>query len=138
MEDILLLAMHFIKKYNHLYHKNIQGISETLSNFLLSHEWKGNVRELENTIERSVVFSKSQILEYSGGIASSTQDDAGIIHTYTHNLSLRKNLEKFERALIIDIFKKNKQNIPKTAAELKIGVKTLYRKLKKYGVKDEV
>jgi len=59
-EDIMLLAMHFIEKYNTLYGKEVRNISESFWQFLRVHDWKGNVRELENTIERYMVLTRDR------------------------------------------------------------------------------
>ena len=67
-EDIVLLTMHFINQFNILYGKNIKTISNSLYNYLTTNYWKGNVRELENIIERSVVLAKGEVLEYSNAI----------------------------------------------------------------------
>ncbi len=56
-EDILPLAEHFLKKYNSLNGTHIMGFKKAAKEFLLTHTWRGNVRELENTVERAVVLA---------------------------------------------------------------------------------
>ena len=62
-EDIPLLSYHFLKKYAQQNRKDIQNISHSVMNILLSQDYPGNVRELENTIERGVIFCKTDTLE---------------------------------------------------------------------------
>ena len=59
--DIPLLAEHFIKKYNKRFNKNIKGIMPEANDILLKYNWPGNIRELENMIQRGVVFAKDEI-----------------------------------------------------------------------------
>lgn len=60
--DIPLLTEHFISKYNKLMHRNIAGVDEEMMDFLLHREWKGNIRELENTIECAFNFAEGAYL----------------------------------------------------------------------------
>lgn len=62
-EDIPLLAHHFLKKYNLLYQKNINGITSRAITRLCTKEFSGNIRELENIIERGVIFCRSENLD---------------------------------------------------------------------------
>lgn len=62
-EDIPLLAEHFLEKFNRLNKKEIKGISREASEMLLSREWPGNIRELENVIERGVILSRGDTLQ---------------------------------------------------------------------------
>lgn len=64
-EDIPLLADHFLNKYRKELNKNIRGIDSEAMRALLAHEWKGEVRELENIIERAVIFCKSDFISLS-------------------------------------------------------------------------
>jgi two-component system response regulator HydG len=64
-DDIPLLAMHFLRLYAQKNRKNIQGFSEEAMQALVSYDWAGNVRELENAIERAVVFTNSQSVPLS-------------------------------------------------------------------------
>ncbi len=61
-QDIPLLVNHFIRKYNKKFEKKIKSISLNALNYLLSCEWQGNIRELENEIERAVLLSKEEVL----------------------------------------------------------------------------
>lgn len=62
-EDIIPLAEHFLKKYGAANSSKIKGFSRAAADFLLSHPWRGNVRELENAIERAVVLCRTEQIE---------------------------------------------------------------------------
>ena len=61
-EDILLLAEHFLTKYNRKYHKEAKGLTREAKNKLLKYNWPGNVRELQHTLERAVILSENNLL----------------------------------------------------------------------------
>jgi transcriptional regulator with PAS, ATPase and Fis domain len=65
-EDILPLVELFIDQFAAKYNKRINGIDNALKETLLGHSWPGNIRELKNLIERSVIFSKGPILSFEG------------------------------------------------------------------------
>jgi DNA-binding NtrC family response regulator len=62
-EDILPLGLRFIRDFNQVYGKNVQGISEKVIETLQRHSWPGNVRELKNIIERGVIFCETGLIE---------------------------------------------------------------------------
>jgi DNA-binding NtrC family response regulator len=62
-QDIPLLAQHFLDKYTRKMNKNVTGISNAAMRAMLNHEWRGNVRELENVIERAVIFAEGRDVE---------------------------------------------------------------------------
>ncbi|MGA2381331.1 MAG: sigma-54 dependent transcriptional regulator, partial [Spirochaetia bacterium] len=62
-EDIVPLALHFIGEFNHVYGKNVLGISDRVTETLEEHSWPGNVRELKNIIERAVIFCETDLIE---------------------------------------------------------------------------
>ena len=59
-EDVPLLVHHFLDKYTHEMNKKVPGISNAAMRALLAHEWRGNVRELENVIERAVILAEGR------------------------------------------------------------------------------
>lgn len=126
-KDIAPLAYHFLGKFSSAMNKNVTKISNEAMNFLLEYEWKGNVRELENAIERAVVVGKGDTIElkdlpfYSKNSADSET-----------GLSTLSDIEKkyIEKTLI-----QNNWNINKCAGILGIERATLYNKISKYGLK---
>lgn len=132
-EDIPLLADHFLNKYRKELNKNIKGIDNDAMRALLAHEWKGEVRELGNVIERAVIFCKGEYI--------STDDlpPSFVPNRESYELNFSESLEdsvrKFERDFIMRVLESNNFNKEKTADVLKVGLSTLYRKLKELDIK---
>jgi two-component system response regulator PilR (NtrC family) len=132
-EDIPLLADHFLDKYRKELNKNIKGIDNEAMRALLAHEWKGEVRELENIIERAVIFCKGDMISLSE-LPPSFKPKADEVE-FSFTGSLDDSVRKFERDFIMRALESNENNKEKTADALKVGLSTLYRKLKELDIK---
>ena len=132
-EDIPLLADHFLDKYRKELNKNIKGIDNEAMRAILSHEWKGEIRELENIIERAVIFCKGDMITLQE-LPSTFKPKMDEID-FSFNGSLDDSVRKFERDFILRALEKNDNNKEKTADALKVGLSTLYRKLKELDIK---
>jgi two-component system response regulator PilR (NtrC family) len=122
-EDIPLLVHHFIEKYTRVLNKQIQGGTNGAMRALLNHEWRGNVRELENVIERAMIFADGRQIGVED-MPFSTEgltDDAGE--------ELKDALRQFERQHILHSLRRHNYDKAETARHLGIGVSSLYRKL---------
>lgn len=129
-KDIAPLAYHFLKKFSTSMNKNVSKISETAMNFLISYEWKGNVRELENAIERAVVVGKGDTIELKDlPFSSENNSDSD------PELS---SLSDVEKRYIEKTLNQNNWNINKCAGILGIERATLYNKISKYGLKKSI
>ena len=129
-KDIAPLAYHFLKKFSTAMNKNVTKISETAMNFLVNYEWKGNVRELENAIERAVVVGKGDTIELKDlPFSSENNSDPGA------DLS---SLSEVEKRYIEKTLNQNNWNINKCAGILGIERATLYNKISKYGLKKSI
>lgn len=127
-EDILLLAEHFLTKYNRKYHKEAKGLTREAKNKLLKYNWPGNVRELQHTLERAVILSENNLLR---------PNDFFFPHTTAGNDNeniQELNLEKLERKAIEQALKTSCGNMSRAAELLGITRFTLYRKLEKLGL----
>jgi DNA-binding NtrC family response regulator len=133
IEDIPLLADHFLNKYRAEMNKNIKGIDPHAIRALMSHKWKGEVRELENIIERAVIFSQGDFINLKDLPSNFYQqaNDSGVLNTG----SLEESVRNYERDLIIKSLESNDFNKEKTAEQLRVGLSTLYRKLKELDIK---
>lgn len=123
-QDIPLLVHHFLDKYSREMNKNVSGVTNTAMRALLAHEWRGNVRELENVIERAVIFAEGREIAVEDLPFTSEQpmqDDAGE--------DLKDALTQFERQHIIYSLRRHRYDKNETAKHLGIGVSSLYRKL---------
>jgi Nif-specific regulatory protein len=128
IEDIPILAMHFLKMFREKYNKNISEISSEVMNAFLACSWPGNVRELKNSIERMVILEKKMILN----IETSTLPSRSFAESLPHNLSLslKETIRNTEKEFITNIIFLHNKNISKAAKGLKITRQHLYRKIK--------
>jgi DNA-binding NtrC family response regulator len=130
IEDIPLLATHFVKHYASKYEKTVNKISDGAMTRLHKHTWPGNIRELQHAIERAVILSNSNILQpedFNFTASSGGKEDG--------QLSLEQyNLEEVEKLLIRKVLKKYNGNITQAASELGLTRSSLYRRLEKYGL----
>jgi DNA-binding NtrC family response regulator len=130
MEDIPLLANHFLKQYSARYEKKIAKISEAALSRMNKHPWPGNIRELQHSIERAVILSNTSVLQPEDfNFALNTSKDLD------NGLSLEQfNLDEVEKLLIRKVLKKYNGNITQAAAELGLTRSSLYRRLEKHGL----
>ena len=127
-EDIPLLVHHFLKKYCEDQNKQVTGITNAAMWALLNHEWRGNVRELGNVIERAVIFVQDRPIDVVDlpFAAPETSVDPGE--------DLKEALKQFERQHIIHSLRRHHYDKVETAKNLGIGVSSLYRKMDELGV----
>ena len=129
--DILLLAEHFLEKFESEHGKRIRRISTPAIDMLMSYHFPGNVRELENAIERAVVVCDSNVV-HSHHLPPTLQT-AEVTGTVT-DLSLKSAVEAFERGMIQDALKSTRGNVAKAAKQLDSSERILGYKIKKYGI----
>ncbi|HED38206.1 MAG TPA: sigma-54-dependent Fis family transcriptional regulator, partial [Ignavibacteria bacterium] len=132
-EDIPLLADHFLDKYRKEMNKNLKGIDSEAMRALIFYNWKGEVRELENIIERAVIFSKGEFITLKDLPQSFNVNTT--ITDITQMGSLDESVKKFERDYISKALENNDFDKEKTAEFLQVGLSTLYRKLKELDIK---
>lgn len=126
-EDIEILIYHFIEKININLHKKVKKIPKDVIEMLKNHEWRGNVRELENTLMQAVVLSKGDVIE----------KENVLLRQYTNSIeSIYESddmpLEEIEKKYIKRILEKTKCNVKNACDILKISKATLYRKMSEY------
>jgi DNA-binding NtrC family response regulator len=129
-EDIPLLVEHFIKKYNTDMGKQCVGVSDHVMQFLMNYEWRGNIRELQNIIERAVIFAEDDVIKMSdiGSLGSTAMlpNEA--------NENLQSAVKIYEREHICRVLNKYNWNKVEAAKALKVGLSSLYRKIDELGV----
>jgi len=129
-EDIPELAGYFLKKYSRKLSKDISEFTAEALEALNSYHWPGNVREMENIVERAVILCES------GKIAP---DDLSIpLIPSAKEEGTDATLEKMEKEHIIRVLRESGGNQSKASQVLGIDRKTLYLKLKKYGIDEAV
>jgi DNA-binding NtrC family response regulator len=131
-EDVPLLVQHFVREFDSKHRLTIEGATDEAMAMLKAYSWPGNVRELRNVIERSVVLSKGDWIEEKD------------LPPYIRDPSLRPEKLVFavgettvadaERELIMKTLERAGNNKAEAARQLGVDVKTIYNKLKTYGI----
>ncbi len=124
-EDIPLLVEHFVKKYNAEMGKKCVGVSDDVMRLLMSYEWKGNIREMQNVIERAVIFAENDVIQAS---------DIGLIGSKALFLSessenLQSAVRAYEKEHICRVMNRYDGSKVEAAKALKVGLSSLYRKI---------
>ncbi|MCK4494864.1 MAG: sigma-54-dependent Fis family transcriptional regulator [Candidatus Aminicenantes bacterium] len=130
-EDIPLLVDHFLHKYNKRSKKKINKVSQTIKKALMKYDWPGNIRELENTIERAVVLSKSDEIELEDLVYHGIRSGSSLLDPTDGRY---KTLDEIEKEYIKTVLQAQFGNKSKTAKILGIDRKTLHAKIKKYNI----
>lgn len=131
-EDIAALAESFIEKYNHILGSKVTGINEQAKKALQDYSWPGNIRELENAIERAANYvweGKIGIENLPGQIIQLEHDPA------VSKSSYRSSLIDFEREMLLDVLKKTNGNRSAAARLLNLSRSAFYDRLTKYNLK---
>jgi transcriptional regulator with GAF, ATPase, and Fis domain len=123
--DIPMLSGHFIEKYNKKLSKKIEGISDEAMGVLQQYGWPGNIRELENRIKKAVVLADKALLGPED--LDLSPDDLPPI------LPLADAKDKFQRDYINEVLALNNGNRTKTARDLGVDPRTVFRHLEKEG-----
>lgn len=129
-DDIPLLVNHFIEKACNEMGKKIIGVDNETMKLLINHDWRGGVRELENVIERAVIFAKKDMIS----VDDLTENVRGSKIAEGYPDSLKDALKNFEKEHINKIIQKFDYNKEEAAKALKIGLSSLYRKMEDLGI----
>ncbi|MCX6905375.1 MAG: sigma-54 dependent transcriptional regulator, partial [Verrucomicrobia bacterium] len=127
-EDIVPLANSFLKRFAAQANRVITGFSPAAAEMLLKFDWPGNVRQLQNEVQRAVLMSEGKTIEAQDLAINTTKAAQGMDDA---NLTL---MEAMERNTIIQILKETGGNKLETAKRLGIGRQTLYNKIKSYNI----
>lgn len=134
-EDIRLFILHFLEKANRELGKKVSRVPESLMGILENYAWPGNIREIKNVIKRAVLLSKGEELEKNAlpreilfSVSMSPDNPSET------KLDLKSQTEKTEKEIILASLQKTKYNKSNAAKLLNIDRRTLYNKLKQYGI----
>lgn len=125
-EDVLPLANTFLKRYASQADRNIAGFSPTATEMLRTFDWPGNIRQLQNEIQRTVLMCENNVIDVQDLSITTVMSQ-----TEVEDLTL---MEAMERNTIEKILKETGGNKLETAKRLGIGRQTLYNKIKIYGI----
>jgi len=129
-EDIPLLLQHFIRKYNAEMGKHCTGCSADVATLLTDHDWRGNVRELQNVIERAVIFAEGETIELSDIGLTGAEAAAGTECVE----DLQTAVKAYEKEQIYRALSRYGWDKTEAAKGLGIGVSSLYRKIDELGI----
>ena len=129
IDDITLLADHFLNIYCHKYKLELKRISIPTLHRLEKHHWPGNIRELQHAVERAVILSDNTVLEPQDFFINQSDE-----HINTDMNLINFNLEETEKMLIRKVIDKHGGNISKAAKELGLTRASLYRRIEKHGL----
>ena len=127
-EDIPLLIDFFLKKYNLKHRKNIKGLTREARDVLVRYDYPGNVRELENIVERATVLTRGD------HISSEDLPNVADQGMAASDGSIRGTVESVERSMIIEALVNADWVQTKAAGALGLSERMLRYKIKKYGI----
>ncbi len=128
LDDLELLANHFLSMYSKKYRKSSKKLSSPTIKKLHSYHWPGNIRELQHAIERAIIMSETDSLQPEDFFFLSQKSESNGNKTDTYNL------EDMEKTLVEKALNKHGGNISKAAKELGLTRASLYRRLEKHGL----
>ncbi len=134
-EDIPLLIEHFLKIYNEKNNRNLKGFHPRALDALMRYPWPGNIRELENVVERAVILTSDEYVPFSElpeAIRGATADP--LMEQVRQGIRPGMTIKEMERELIIKTLEDNDGNRTRTSRILGITRRTLQLKLKEYGI----
>ncbi|MDY6853986.1 MAG: sigma-54 dependent transcriptional regulator [Thermodesulfobacteriota bacterium] len=142
LDDIPLLAAHFLRKSATLSSREVKVLSHKALNSLFCHHWPGNVRELENLIEKAVLLEKGETIRSFDFIAPSWEnafpDETTLPLTINTSLPFKETkerlIQRMEREYLKEMLSKNRGNITQSAKQAGLNYKTFYEKLAKYSL----
>jgi len=132
-EDVPILIDHFIDHFNKIYNKNICCLGDDAMTILLSYDFPGNIRELENILEHCFVLCNGNVIETKhlpASIRKTSADQPADIGKF-------RTLRQMEILMIEQTLHRNKDNKTLAAKELGIDASTLFRKLKSFNIRTE-
>lgn len=132
-EDIPLLAQHFLRIYTAKNNKTLEGFSREAMECLLGYAWPGNIRELENAVERAVILSRGRFLE-PGDFPEALRQGARVEHAIS--IPIGTSLDEVEQRLIEETLRYTRGDKNLAAKLLGIASRTIYRKLKGFSGPD--
>lgn len=153
VDDVPILVTNFIQKFNRLHNRNISGITPEALESLKRYDWPGNIRELENAVERSFVMelgetislralpeqisglSAEENIQPEDSVATLTVKASGDSEILVAGIDFQQEKEDFERQFIINALKRFNGRINQTVAHANIPKNTLLRKIRKYDIK---
>ncbi|HZW38594.1 MAG TPA: sigma-54 dependent transcriptional regulator [Ignavibacteriaceae bacterium] len=140
IEDIPLIAEHFLKKFNSQAKKNISLFTDEVMRVFCSYRWPGNIRELENTVERAVTLAKHDKITLIDLPPQILNTEAGTGNFIGHSLieAKQKAVEDLEKRYLLFLMEKHKGNVTKIAEEAGLTRRHIHRLINNYDMHPDV
>lgn len=138
LEDLPLLIDHILSRHPVAIERKIRQVSPKVLDQMLAYHWPGNIRELENILERAVVKSRGEVIE-NVDLPAPPQRIVDLLYAGNgvSEISLKQWLSNSEKDYLRSLLIKYKGSISSTAKEAKVDNKTLYRKMRRHGLHKE-
>ena len=133
-DDLLIFVDHFVRKFNRRYNKDVTELSPGAMQMLMESPWKGNIRELENVIERAVLLTDGNTFTLNSLCTTVQPVTRSASASHSQAVELKKVVEKAELAAIRQALAIAEGNRSKAAKLLGIGRRTLYDKIDTYNL----
>ena len=139
--DVLVLAQHFLESLNKKLGKEIKGFSKKALKLIYDYPWPGNIREMENTIERCMIIAERDVIDMDDLPTHLKTSDSVIASDFTGNIFNDDTIipfEKLKEESIRHALKVTKGNIVEAAKKLHLGRATIYRLMERYNIENKV
>jgi two-component system NtrC family response regulator len=143
-DDVLLLAMRFLHRYNEEYSRKLRGFGDAAQRTLALYPWPGNVRELENRVKRAVIMATGRLvrpedldLPSPDGLTREEGAQASERAAAAQPRSLKEARDEVERRLIIEALLRSRGNVSAAAESLAVSRPSLHDLLKKHDINPE-
>jgi len=136
--DIVVLINHFVKFFNDKLEKNIKGVTKAALKSMYDYDWPGNIRELENTLERCLILTDKEFID-TDVLPQAIASNSGLTNINSNGVLFGEDFpiipfEKLKEEAIRHALKSTERNIVEAARKLRIGRATLYRLMEKYKI----
>ena len=135
-EDIPALVEHFVQEFAELYNRDIKGFDSASLGLLCDAHWDGNIRELRNIVERQVILSEDKVLHWRGIDGTETNNESEQLINFSDDSFM--SLEQLEEEYINHVLRCFKGKKTKAAKTLGIDKTTLWRKLRRYDITEDL
>ena len=139
--DILVLAQHFLESLNKKLGKEVKGFSKKALKLIYDYPWPGNIREMENTIERCMIIAEKDVIDVDDLPVHIRTSDSVIASDFTGNIFQDDTIipfEKLKEEAIRHALKVTKGNIVEAAKKLHLGRATIYRLMDRYNIEHKM
>jgi len=136
--DIPLLVKHFLREFSHKHEKPVVKMDPAVMEALMAHRWRGNVRELENVVERMLLLSEGDVIRLSDLPEEILKGEGGTMEgMLTETMTLREARRRLEKAMIEKMLAERGGEKREVAKVLGITLRALQYKIKEYGIGKE-